>query len=265
MTKSQLKEQLEASLALESTEKGRPEKENGQERPLNFAESICAVMGELERLKKADKNAFGGYMFTSVDDFKDRLRPMMADYGLYAHITQFNFQMVEYIDTDKQGNEVRKALAQFDFDITLKHISGAQEDPERMTVALPFTGAQTSGAARSYAIKEWMKSRFLASSGDTQEEADMRDQSVGGMRLPKKDARPIYEALEKSMDEAATGRDSVKLEEWHADNKEDIDTLPQDWYLLLRRKYVGYIKDLKAAEALDRMTDEELDKLAGES
>lgn len=217
-----------------------------------IVKALCKVMEKIERRKKDDKNNHGGYDFTSVDDFKDHIRPMMAAQGLALHVTQQHFELVEYIANSK-GKEEKRTVAQFDFAMTLEHTSGYSSNPEIMTVALPFTGPQTSGAARSYAVKEWMKSRFLASSGDSQDEADLIEQAREGLRLSKADARELHKELDKEMSEVIKGADHDKLGEWWIENKYRTETLPKDWFLKMRTDYVAAYKDLKAQAELDGM------------
>lgn len=228
---------------------------------VKIAEAICAVMTELERLKKADHNKFANYDFTSVDDFKDEIRPLMALNGLYLHATQASLDLKEVRgDKDKIST-----VALFDFDLTLKHVCGEAEPPVRMSVLLPITGAQTSGAARSYAIKEWMKSSFLASSGapaDVQEEADMMDQSREGLRMNKADARDTYKKLTDEMREVEKARDYLALAAWWDKSRDIMGTLPKDWFLTIKNDYAKTYVDLKASADLDRMSNDELDALA---
>lgn len=229
-----------------------------EEKADTIREAVCAVMAELRRLEKADTNKFANYDFTSVDDFKDEIRPLMAKHGLFLHIAQDVF----VIERIKDGKGKETTFARFDFLITLKHVSGDEEPAELITVMLPFTGAQTSGAARSYAIKEWMKSRFLASSGDTQEEADLLDNSRDGMRLSKQDARKLYDDLNKELKESADGRNHDALAVWWSGSKERLDSLPRDWFLTIKNDYAETWKDLKAQADLDGMSNEQLDRLA---
>ena len=226
--------------------------------PANIREAICAVMADLHRLKKADHNKFSNYDFTSVDDFKDAVRPLMAKYGLFLHVMQDVFAFHEIASEGKKPS----MCARFDFMITLKHISGEVEDPELMTVVLPFTGAQTSGAARSYVIKEWMKSRFLASSGDMQEEADLLDNSREGMRLSKADARKLYDDLTKELREVAGTKDHVAVADWWKSSRERLDALPKDWFLTIKNECGEIGRTLKAEADLDRMSNDELDEMA---
>ena len=226
-----------------------------------LSKSIVEVMKEVKRLTKDDKNKHGNYDFTSVDDFKDALRPIMAKHGLYIHVSQTGFQMLNY--TDSKGGE--KSVAQFDLAVTLKHGDGLEEPPENMTVALPFTGPQTSGAARSYAVKEWSKSRFLMSSGDQQDEADLLEQSREGLRLSKSEGRDLHKALTAEMDKVIKGKDYEALAEWWQENKYRTETLPKDWFIQFRTDYATAYKTLKAEAELDRMTDVELDQMAENS
>jgi len=228
--------------------------------PATYGEAVCAVMLELRRLKKADRNEFARYDFTSVDDFKDGVRPLMAKHGLWVEVDQTAFEFMQlHDDKDKVKHVVR-----YDFQLTLYHISGDCGKPQTMTVALPYTGAQTSGSARSYVVKEWFKSCFLASSGDMSEEADLMDNSKEGLRLSKGDARPIYTELEKGLAEAEKTADHEKVADWWSTHKEKIEALPKDWFLIIKGKYAETWKNLKAQYDLDRMSNEELDRLAVE-
>jgi len=229
-----------------------------KEMPQTIGAAINQVMGQVRRLKKADENKHGHYNFTSVDDFKDALRPLLVDAGLYVHVDQTAFAMIDYVGAKNE----KKSCAQFDFSITLKHVNGGQEDPEKMTVALPFTGAQTSGAARSYAIKEWQKSRFLMSSGDDQDEADLLEQSREGLRLAKAEARDLHKTLVEEMRAKTEERNKDELAAWWQENKYRIETLPKDWFIQFRLDYATAYKELRAQEELDRMTGDELDALA---
>lgn len=128
--------------------------------------ATCAVMAEVKRLSKGARNAHGNYEYTTVDDMKDSLRPLLAQHGLDVRISEAEW-CIDRLEA-KSGPQV---AARFVFDVVLRHVSGSEDPPERITILLPHTGAQTTGAARSYAVKEWLKSRFLVSTGE-RDEAD---------------------------------------------------------------------------------------------
>lgn len=223
-----------------------------------YGAAVCAVMTELKRLEKKDRNKFASYDFTSVDDFKDALRPLFAKNGLWLEVQEVDFKFMELKDDKDKPRHVVK----FTFDIRLNHISGQQGTIQPITIALPYTGAQTSGAARSYAVKEWCKSAVMASSGDMQEEADLMDNSRENLRLSRADARPLSSELEKGLREAAKGADYTVVAAWWQDNKEKIEILPKDWYLTIKSEYAETYKSLKAQADLDAMSNEELDRMA---
>lgn len=127
----------------------------------NLSAAVAAVMAGVHRVKKDDTNKHGGYKFVSVDDIKDSLRPLLAANGLEVALTEIDYAIVPV----ESRNGITTS-AQFTFELHLRHTSGESTKPERTTVLLPHTGAQTTGAAKSYALKEWLKTRFLVSTGE---------------------------------------------------------------------------------------------------
>lgn len=187
--------------------------------------AIVSVMLAVTRLKKADNNAFAKYRYTSVDDFKDALRPLLGEHGLTAHMSEVSCDLFE-------GKTADKSNVKFSFAITLEHISGERAQPENVTVFLPFVGAQTTGQARSYALKEWLKSRFLASSGDS-EDADAHDT---GEEMSKADARPIYAELQEEL-RLATKEGPEQMKAWAEGRRPSLEVMPKDWRLKLQVQY----------------------------
>lgn len=201
------------------------------------AEALTKVMAEVRRLEKADNNAHANYKFTSVDDFKDALRPLFARHGLTVRCDQTAFAMFPV--KSKNGETL---AAQFDFEFTLA--TAAHEDkPERSTVVLPYTGAQTTGIARSYALKEYLKTRVMASSGD-QEDADFAptgEYQPAPNAAPKAASRSTYSELQESLRGCSTREDVLK---WAAEHASQIDTLPNDWRQTLRDETKSLLKEL---------------------
>jgi len=131
-------------------------------------EAIRAVLADIHRLKKDDKNQHGGYSYVSVDDVKDHVRPLLAKNSLHFSITEVSYELVGVA-----GKSGTTSSAKIAYEVRLRHVSGEEMPPEFITIVLPYTGAQTAGAARSYAVKEWMKSTLLVSTGE-------KDAIVGG-------------------------------------------------------------------------------------
>lgn len=215
--------------------------------------AIAAVMAEIERLEKADSNQFGKYKYTSVDDFKDALRPLLAKHGLIFSFTEHC--PVETIESHKKtaGGNDATLIAKYVFSFVLRHVEGEEAPPELSTVMLPYTGAQTSGAARSYAIKEWGKSRFMMSSGDLDDADAHKQHDYGQARLSKREAKPLYATLQEEMRKVINEtRDSKLLRKWSIDNDDNIQKLPLDWQDTLGEEYQRELETLHAAEQADK-------------
>lgn len=131
--------------------------------------AVCKVMDEVHGLKKDEKNSHGGYNFVSVDSFKNLVRPLMAKHGLSLSMTEKSFELIPL--PNSKGGETMNAKITYAFQLC--HTSGQREEPEIATIVLPYTGAQTAGAAKSYALKEFLKGRFMVATGD-------KDIIVGG-------------------------------------------------------------------------------------
>jgi hypothetical protein len=218
--------------------------------PDKLAAAICSVMSEVKRLSKADNNAFQKYKFTSVDDMKDHIRPLLAKNGLSIRTDEVAFEAMELIaDSGKKS-----LVARYKFSFQLVHVSGAVDVPEHSTITLPYTGAQTTGAARSYAAKEWFKSKFLVSTGDISEDADTHEQQSYSKTLPKAKARDEYKKLQDSMRDQAGVIDSVAFIEWGTQHKSDIALQPEDWQAELRKEYATLLATMKDLETADRQS-----------
>lgn len=210
--------------------------------------AVCLVMAEIERLQKAGNNAFDNYRFTSTDDFKDHVRPLLAKHGLSVSITEVSLENLTL--TNKSGKETN--TVKIGFEITLRHKDGSDLPPEKTTVMLPYTGAQTAGIAKSYAMKEWIKGRFLASSGDITEEADTRRQEENGEVLTKAEARPVFEALIKELREiVATERSSEALLAWASENRALYMALPLGSRNEVKKEYEEELANITALEKAD--------------
>ena len=210
--------------------------------------AISAVMKEVHRLEKLGLNAFDKYQFTSVDDFKDHIRPLLAKHGLNVAISESGFDLQEV----KNSKDQIKTQCKIGFDITLRHEDGSELPPDKTTVMLPYTGAQTAGIAKSYAVKEWVKGRFLASSGDVSEEADMRRQDdFTKTVMSKKDARPIFGAIISELRSVAAENNSDSMLAWANESRDKVHQMPVDWQDEIRAEYIMTLETIKAAEKLD--------------
>jgi hypothetical protein len=124
----------------------------------NINAAINAAMGQIQKLAKGDRNQHGNYSFASVDAFLDMCRPICAEHGLHPQVDSVG------TETFSAGNA--KLWAKFSYKIGMGHVSGEKTDPVGMDVMLPLTGAQTSGSAQSYAVKQYLRALLLISTGE---------------------------------------------------------------------------------------------------
>ena len=223
--------------------------------------AIIAAKAEVKRLDKADKNVFGKYDFTSVDDVKDHIRPILSKHGLDIDVDEISFKTK--IIPPAKANDKPFILAKFRYSFQIVHVSGEAGKLEHRTVPIQYTGAQTSGAAQSYGLKEYFKSRFLVSTGDTEDEADQRNQdNMMGEKLSKQESKDTWTKLKKDMDTVIDGSDHLALQEWWSRNRSILVTLPADWFHTLKNDYADAWTRLKAEAELDGMSEADLDALA---
>lgn len=172
---------------------------------LKINEALAKVLRDIHRLKKADKNDHGKYVYVSVDDVKDHVRPLLSEAGLHISVSEKSFELIGV--ENKSGVTT---CARITYAITLRHISGEELPPDIITIVLPYTGAQTAGAARSYAVKEWMKSTLLVSTGEKDviqggADADAYAQQDYTVSITAEQFMTLRDLIEK------TGTDEAKL------------------------------------------------------
>lgn len=125
--------------------------------------AIAAAMGEIQPVAKDGKNSHQGYDFASIDAFMQLCRPILAKHGLHPNVDCVSSDIVSV------GN---KTWASNAYRITMQHSSGEATEAAGIHVHLPLTGAQTSGSAQSYAVKQYLRGLLLISTGD-KDDADL--------------------------------------------------------------------------------------------
>ncbi len=120
--------------------------------------AIAKAMGEIQAVAKADKNAHGNYNFASIDGFLGGCKSPCANNGLYPQINTLSYAPFA-------GNN-NKQWATYEYEIHMAHVSGEETAPVKTFVSLPITGAQTSGSAQSYALKQYLRGLFLIQTGE---------------------------------------------------------------------------------------------------
>lgn len=184
--------------------------------PPKVAAAICAVMADVPKLGKGEKNKHGDYKFASIDDFLEAVRPLCAKHGLI-------------IAQDEESFDMREGWLVIAFSFTLAHSSGETWGlKQRRTIMVSAKmGAQAFGAAQSYALKQYMRALFQIATGEAGNDADEHPNADLPNITPKPDNTPQDKA--------------TKDADWHGPlNKTDLQTAMR-----------SFGRDLEACDDLD--------------
>ena len=145
--------------------------------------ALLKVQGQVRRLGHDSENKFASYNYVSIDQYYEKIRPLLTDAGLVIVPTETEAAISPDGKTYK---------ATFDFHIL--HSSGeVWESAVHRTVYCPYTGAQSCGSALSYAEKFALRTIFKIPTGEYEEpevqevehtatthDADANDKQKGG-------------------------------------------------------------------------------------
>lgn len=120
--------------------------------------AISKTMAAVQTVGKDDKNQHGNYNFASIDGFLGGCRDACAANGLHPEISVISYQPFTGSNS--------KQWATYTYEVVMCHDSGEETKPVQTVVSLPITGAQTSGSAQSYALKQYLRGLFLIKTGE---------------------------------------------------------------------------------------------------
>lgn len=133
--------------------------------PPAIGKAVISVMKAVGTLGKThERNDPGAkYMFASIDDFIEHIREHCADAGLFIIPNEARDAETQEV-TQSNGKSAVMWNARFAF--TLVHESGESYGPIYKGVTVRAVGAQSSGQAQSYALKQLARGLFLIPTGD---------------------------------------------------------------------------------------------------
>lgn len=162
-----------------------------QDFPPALAAAILKVMAALGTLAKEHENkGQGGYSYASIDDFIDHVRGPCIEAEIF--IIPNEAEPSRLMDVvGKDGKSMAMWWSRFAF--TFVHVSGASYGPIFKTVLVHAVGAQSAGAAQSYAMKQLDRGIFQIKTGDDddpdKEKTDIRGQGDSETDLQKQAGR----------------------------------------------------------------------------
>ena len=120
--------------------------------------AISKTMKAVQTVSKDDKNDHGNYNFASIDGFLGGCRDACAANGLHPEISVISYEPFTGSNS--------KQWATYTYEVVMCHESGEETKAVQTVVSLPITGAQTSGSAQSYALKQYLRGLFLIKTGE---------------------------------------------------------------------------------------------------
>lgn len=211
------------------------ETENLAAMPPKVASAISAVMSEVPKLQKTEKNSHGNYNFASIDDFLEAVRPLCAKHGLIISQDEEDFELREN-GIGRDGKPISWLIVRFAF--TLAHSSGETwaHRPRRTIMVQATMGSQAFGAAQSYCLKQFERSLFQIATGEKNNDVDEHapadlpnvKKSPPGISKFRQESREFYREMY-----ACTEYDEYKLFVGTAEAKAFIKKaqteFPDDW------------------------------------
>lgn len=199
--------------------------------PGSIVKSICAVMANLEAVKKSQKNQHGGYMFASTDDIYAAITRKMGEVGLVCLCLEEAAPEITRSES-KDGKAAQWMKMAYSF--VLATADATWSDPRsRRTLIIQITGPQTFQAAQSYAEKSYLRSLFKIPTGDVDLDSLPEDYEYGTIKF-KSDMPPPPPPADASLAadgehlKTMTGQEQIDLEQAIAAKaREDADFISQ--------------------------------------
>lgn len=179
-------------------------------------EGVLAVMAALGTLPKEQQNKFDNYEYASIDDFIHFVRGHCSAALISIEQDEVEAKLVDV--AKKDGKTMAMWWAKFAF--TIRHKSGDTIGPIHRSVMVQANGAQASGSAQSYAMKQFMRSQFLIPTGDA-DDPDKEKTEISAQRgANETDLQRKAGAIRRKILTAQTLDDLALV--W-SDNAVDID------------------------------------------
>lgn len=184
--------------------------------PIAVAEALSRVQAGIKTLGYDERNQHGSYDYVSADKFYAEIRPLLNEAGLLIVADLSDMEVLTFANAKKEDKQYLKCRYDFYF---VHQEGGAVFGPFRRGVMLPYTGAQSSGAADTYAEKQFLRSLFKVPTGDHDADAEppQRAARAKPVRVESGTAAPpanipvgdTEEILKRAREAANQGKESL--------------------------------------------------------
>lgn len=153
----------------------------------NIFEAINYACSNVKVLEKKNDH-LKKFKFASIDDFLKAVNPICADAGLFPHCQTMQIEHMAI----KEHQYLR-----YHFSITLYHRSGQTLPPIDYYVSVLNNGAQASGSAQSYALKQFFRALFMIPTGDKDDPDFHKIEDLVEL-ISDKELSTLHDLLEKA-------------------------------------------------------------------
>ena len=227
--------------------------------PPEIGKAVIKVMSGVSKLSKDNKNPQGGYKYTSVDDFFEMLRPLMAEAALFDMLIEVSSKTFER----KGAYDKTNTWLESEYDLYLYHESGAFYGPLRRKIQVIASGPQAYASAQSFVEKYFLRSLFKIATGDV----DADDHPQDGLPKTGVDQKPARQSQAEDDGFASSAARYVKnakarisefktlaeLKAWWAGEAKTMDDFfdneNDQQFKLLKAAYVERGTNLQSAES----------------
>ena len=188
-------------------------------------EAVAKAISEVKLLGKSQKNEHQKYNFVSIDKFLTLVNPICAQNGLFPIVSNTG---TEYYQGASKGSS--NLWCRYEFTITLCHSSGERLPEVKVIVPVAVNGAQSSGSAQSYALKQYFRSLFMIPTGDKDDPDFHKTFDADAVISTKqvKHLRKLLEDTESDVEKFLTMFKADSLEEFPLNRHQDaLDKLGQ--------------------------------------
>lgn len=227
----------------------------------SIVKAICAIMTSVEAVAKSNRNAHGGYNYSSTDDIYAAVTRKMGEVGLVCLVQEDLCEIKRVEATDpKTGQPKISQWARLEFSFILATEQGTWSDPKaRRSLYIQVTGPQTFQSAQSYAEKAYLRSLFKLPTGDmdldsmAQSEDEFSQVALNGKQPRKSSAEgkrdgsvKLFNEIRAEIAKAVSAEHlqhvkEIRANEWAA--------LPRAWSDTLDEDYAVRMDDLRARAA----------------
>lgn len=177
---------------------------------MTIPERILALSLAAPILKKNDHNGDAGFNFVSIDDYYEIIARMCVEFGLSWRVSEDSFELL-----DSPGGQLVRATYSFHV-FTESH---EDYDSTKISVVMPFSDAQTTGIAMSYAEKIFMRTTFKVVTGEKDADSLAKPKKKWGAKEPKAEVKPGNTAPQTMTSEEmiafiSSCTDEMALKQW---------------------------------------------------